>query len=173
MSEWQCINCYQWIIQSTTQFYTSGKGKIMNFMDGVGGYKGELHLCPNRKVSNRFEANPADNFFFMTCVKCACDYHTGVYCRCPNCIKKVCRNCGAMSPLTKTPESTTKIVEAEYPYQPDEPIIWGPEDYARSYRRDKFLSELDSERCQVCHGNEFDVDDFNPKLLELMDRMRA
>lgn len=94
--------CGQWIYQSDTEFYESGKGKIINLKYGRGGAAGEAHKCHNTGFHG---GGPADGNWDRYWA----EYHVhrmnefcGICCEhfnsykvplCPNCFKLACRAC--------------------------------------------------------------------------------
>ena len=114
--EWQCgeywengekkfrdDGCEQWIYQSDTRKFRSGKGMVLNSRDGPGGKKEDPHVCPKR-VGSKWHR--ADNFFnkmeyryhqqYKGCPSCAQTFNNEVYPLCPTCFKLQCRKCPSM-----------------------------------------------------------------------------
>jgi hypothetical protein len=87
-----CHDCGQLIIKSAQT------GRPINFMGGLGGERGEDHICPKRIGSKfhkvgavRQEDIEPDG---ITCPVCATNYYRQIFPLCPNCNELKCIECG-------------------------------------------------------------------------------
>ncbi len=91
--------CGQMIIVSETEQHPSGRRKVKNFYDGIGGYRGDDHICPYRS-GGAFDRSRIPNWeqhykkiAKRHCTTCALIYYSTAFNLCPNCFKIRCREC--------------------------------------------------------------------------------
>lgn len=92
--------CGQWICQSLTEKFPSGKYKIKNLKDGRGGKAGEDHKCHNTGFHEVKDPAWAKKYEIsqsrLPCTLCGERYNANKMPICPNCFKQQCRSCGAL-----------------------------------------------------------------------------
>jgi len=88
--------CGQMIVISETELHNSGRRKVKNFYDGIGGFRGQDHVCPYR-IANQHQLPDWKEYHRLQekkfCVTCGVQYHTTAFLLCPNCFKISCREC--------------------------------------------------------------------------------
>ncbi len=86
MSDWRCKDCDQWIYRNNQTNH------ITNAVSGVGGNRGQDHICPNRFKSGAVPDQERLKKKYM-CHRCLLVY-PGRFVDCPFCFKLICQKCG-------------------------------------------------------------------------------